>query len=62
MSLNFDKCGKFICRVDGGKYKNKIVSVSSSLEDKDDKICKEFTNLHLKDGKFQQVPILVNHQ
>ena len=55
MSFNFDKCGKQLSKIVDGKYKNKIVSVSTS-KDKDDLISKEFTSLHLKDGKFQQIP------
>ena len=54
MSLNFDKVGKFLAKIDGGKYKNKIVSVSTDKDN--DEITKDFTNLHLKDGKLQQIP------
>ena len=54
MSLNFDKVGKFLAKIDGGKYKNKIVSVSTDKDN--DEITKDFTNLHLKDAKFQQIP------
>ena len=56
MSLNFDKIGRFLCKVEGGKYNNKIVSVTASLDEKDD-YSKPFTKLTLTDaGKFQQVP------
>jgi hypothetical protein len=56
MSLNLDKIGRFLCKVDGGKYNNKIISVTPSLDEKDDLI-KPFNCLTLTDGgKFQQVP------
>jgi hypothetical protein len=55
MSLNFDRVGRFLCKVEGGAYSNKIISVSSSLDEKDD-YAKPFTQLCLKDGKFQQIP------
>jgi hypothetical protein len=55
MSLNFDKVGRFLCKVEGGKYNNKIVSVSASTDEKDD-YTKPFNKLTLTDGKFQQVP------
>lgn len=54
MSLNFDKIGKTISIVKGGKYNNKIISVNT---DDDDKIKKSFTKLKLPDsGKFSQMP------
>jgi hypothetical protein len=56
MSLNFDRIGRFLCKVDGGHYNNKIVSVSSSLVDEKDEYTKPFTKLTLQDGKFQQIP------
>lgn len=56
MSLNFDKVGKFLCKVEGGKYNNKIVSVTASLDEKDE-YSKPFTKLTLTDsGKLQQIP------
>ena len=56
MSLNLDKIGRFLCKIDGGKYNNKIVSVTATLDEKDDLI-KPFNCLKLTDGgKFQQVP------
>jgi hypothetical protein len=55
MSLNFDKVGRFLCKVEGGKYNNKIVSVTPSLEQKDEYL-KPFSKLTINDGKFQQVP------
>ena len=36
MSLNFERVGRFLCKVDGGAYNNKIISVSSSLGDEKD--------------------------
>jgi hypothetical protein len=56
MSLNFERVGRFLCKVDGGAYNNKIISVSSSLGDEKDDYKKPFTKLTLKDGKFQQLP------
>jgi hypothetical protein len=56
MSLNFDRVGRFLCKVDGGAYNNKIISVSSSLGDEKDDYSKPFTKLTLKDGCFQQIP------
>jgi hypothetical protein len=54
MSLNFDKIGKTLAIIKGGKYNNKIVSVST--ED-NDKIKKTFPNLKIADsGKFYQMP------
>lgn len=56
MSLNFERVGRFLCKVEGGSYNNKIISVSSSLGDEKDDYQKPFTNLTLRDGKFQQMP------
>jgi hypothetical protein len=56
MSLNLDKVGRFLCKVEGGKYNNKIVSVVSTSADEKDEYTKPFTSLTLTDGKFQQVP------
>jgi len=54
MSLNFDKIGRTLSTTKGGKYNNKIVSVSP--ED-DEKIKKSFTKLKILDsGKFYQMP------
>ena len=46
MSLNFERVGRFLCKVDGGAYNNKIISVSSSLGDEKDDYQKPFTKLH----------------
>lgn len=53
MSLNFDRVGRFIAKVDGGTYNNKIVSVSSSMNK--DEYIKPFNQLKI-DGTFQQIP------
>lgn len=57
MSLNFDKVGRFLARLEGGRYDRKIVSVSSEVGDdtKEDDYTKPFKHLTI-DGKFQQVP------
>lgn len=47
MTLNFDRVGRYICKVDGGKYYGKVVSVAT--EDSDD-INKSFTQITI-DGK-----------
>ena len=57
MSLNLDRTGRFLCKVEGGTYNNKIMSVSSSLVDEKDEYTKPFTHLTLKDGaKYHQIP------
>jgi hypothetical protein len=56
MSLNFDRTGRFLCKVDGGAYNNKIISVSSSLHDQKDEYTKPFSTLTIPDGKYQQIP------
>ena len=56
MALNIEKIGRPVCKViGGGKYHNKIVSVASSDEDREE-VHKEFTHLSLEEGKFQQIP------
>ena len=56
MSLNFDKVGKFLSKVEGGKYDKKIVCVTAEHKvDDTDEYSKPFRTLHI-DGKFQQVP------
>lgn len=52
--LNLNKVGRNLCIINGGKYKNKLVSVS---EEEDDTI-KQFKSMKLTDGKFQQIPNL----
>jgi predicted AAA+ superfamily ATPase len=56
MSLNFDKIGRNLCKINGGKYDNKIISVYSDGFD-NDTITKQFSSLKLpNNGKFQQIP------
>jgi hypothetical protein len=50
MSLNFDKVGRTLAKVEGGKNNNKIISINT---DDDEKIKKSFTKLKITDsGKF----------
>ena len=51
--LNFQKIGKVLCKIDGGNNNNKTVSVSTN---DDIKIKSAFENMHLDEGKFQQIP------
>ena len=54
MSLNFDKVGRTLAKVEGGKNNNKIISINT---DDDEKIKKSFTKLKITDsGKFIQTP------
>jgi nicotinamide riboside kinase len=56
MSLNFDKIGRNIAKVDGGKYNNKVISVFTDGTD-ETSIKKPFNSLKLTDSaKFQQIP------
>lgn len=56
MTLNFDKVGKYLAKIEGGKYSNKIVSVFTEGKDEDE-VKKSFTSLKLvDDAHFQQVP------
>ena len=56
MALNIEKIGRPICRVVGGRYNNKVVSVASKDEEMEE-VNREFSHLTLPDeGKFQQVP------
>ena len=52
--LNLDKIGRSLCKVKGGKYNNKVVSVS----EKENSKIKQFESMKLLDGKFQQIPNL----
>jgi len=47
MTLNFDRVGRYLCKVVGGKYDGKVVSVAT--EDSDE-INKSFTQITI-DGK-----------
>ena len=55
MSLNFDRVGKFLAKVEGGKYDKKIISVTAEHKTEEDTYSKPFHCLTI-DGKFQQVP------
>lgn len=57
MSLNLNKVGRFLAKIEGGRYDRKIVSVSSEIsnEDKEDEHTKPFGSLTI-DGKYSQVP------
>jgi nicotinamide riboside kinase len=56
MSLNFDKVGRLLCQVEGGKNKDKVVAVATNSSDEDE-ITQSFTSLKLSgDAKFQQIP------
>ena len=48
MSLNFDNIGRNLCKIEGGKYNNKIVSVDTK---DNDKVKKTFDKLKLE-GKM----------
>ena len=52
--LNLDKIGRVLCKVKGGTYNNKVVSVS----DEENTKIKQFNSLTLPSGKFQQIPDL----
>ena len=59
--LNLSKIGRSLCKIDGGKFNNQIVSVSdqftSNTEPEHDGIIKEFRQLKIaNDAKFQQIP------
>jgi predicted AAA+ superfamily ATPase len=57
MSLNFDRLGRFLCRIEGGKYDKKIISVTSELKtDNEDEYSRPFKRLTIPDGKLQQIP------
>lgn len=56
MSLNFDKIGRYLCKINSGKFNKKIVSVYTDGKDEDE-INKPFNSLKLTgDAKFQQIP------
>ena len=55
--LNFNKIGRPLCKIEGGKYNNQIISVSDKFNDNDDVLIKEFRQLRISnDSKFQQIP------
>jgi hypothetical protein len=51
--FNFEKIGKQLAVIDGGKLNNKIVSIAG--HDGEQPV-KSFTEIPLKDGKYQQIP------
>lgn len=58
--LNLNKVGRPLCKIEGGKYANMIVSVSdkfaSQEEAHDDSLIREFKRLKIpNDSKFQQI-------
>ena len=57
---NINDVGRPICRIVGGKYDNKVISVSdkfSSKDDDDETLMKEFRMLKIpNDAKLQQIP------
>jgi len=58
--LNFNDVGRPLCRIVGGKYDKKVISVSdkfSSKDDDDETLMKEFRMLKIpNDAKLQQIP------
>ena len=56
MSLNFDKVGRLLGRVEGGKYDKKLISVTSELKQDDDEYSKPFHHMTIEGGRIQQVP------
>ena len=55
MALNIEKIGKPVCKVVGGRYNNKQVSVCTNDEEEEES-SRVFTSMALTDGKFQQIP------
>lgn len=56
MTLNIENIGKRICKIDGGQYNNKILSVNTDADD-ENLIQKPFTKYKISDsGIFQQIP------
>jgi hypothetical protein len=63
--LNLNNVGRPLCKIDGGKYANHVVSVSDQFRqpgdeqggEEGDGLIKEFRQLKIaNDAKFQQVP------
>ena len=59
--LNFNDVGRPLCRIVGGKYDKKVISVSDKFSSKDDDddetLMKEFRMLKIpNDAKLQQIP------
>jgi energy-coupling factor transporter ATP-binding protein EcfA2 len=55
MSFNFEKIGRIFATIDGGKFDGKIVAVT--IPD-GEQPTKSYTEIPLKDGKYQQMPNL----
>jgi len=54
MAFNLEQKGKILAKIDGGKFNNKIVSITDK---ESDEVSKNFSNIHIPDdGKFQQIP------
>jgi ABC-type dipeptide/oligopeptide/nickel transport system ATPase component len=53
MALNFEKVGRQICKVEGGKNDKKIVSIYVG---KKEEVEDTFDSFKLTEGKFQQIP------
>jgi energy-coupling factor transporter ATP-binding protein EcfA2 len=54
MSYNFEKIGKVLACIDGGKLNGKIVAINTP--DNTEQATKSYVEIPLKDGKFQQMP------
>ena len=56
--LNFNDVGRPLCRIVGGKYDKKVISVSDKLSSiDDDTLIKEFRQLKIpNDAKLQHIP------
>ena len=57
--INFNDVGRPLCRIVGGKYDKKVISVSDKFSSKDDDetMMKEFRLLKIpNDAKLQQIP------
>ena len=56
MTLNIENIGRRLCKIDGGYYNNKILSVNTDNDD-ENLIKKPFTKYKISDsGIFQQIP------
>ena len=56
--LNFNDLGRPLCRIVGGKYDKKVISVSDKFSSMDDDtLIKEFRQLKIpNDAKLQHIP------
>jgi GTPase SAR1 family protein len=54
MPFNLEKTGKTLCKIEGGKFNNKVVSITDADEPG---VTKNLDNVHIPDtGIFQQIP------